>query len=103
MVAVAKRREVDPEFGRHLRLLRQRASLTLEAFAERVGVAWTSIARIERGESEPTWGTAKRFADALGVKLDDFRDHDADAEPAAAPDDDLPDPSPSDRPLGKRK
>jgi transcriptional regulator with XRE-family HTH domain len=93
MIAVAKRREIDPEFGRRLRIIRTRAGLTLEALAERVGMAWTSIARLERGEREPTWGTAKQLADALGADMNEFRDCEGDQAATDQPDDDGPDQS----------
>lgn len=74
MVAVAKKKDIDPEFGRRLRFHRERLGLTLTEVGERSGMAYSAVARLERGEREPTWATFKRIADALGLTLDDFRE-----------------------------
>jgi transcriptional regulator with XRE-family HTH domain len=92
MVAVAKKKEIDPEFGQQLRVLRLRAGLTLEALAERVGMAYTAIARLERSEREPTWTTIKRLAEGLEVGLEAFSVNRTSSNDG-----------PDARPMGKRK
>jgi transcriptional regulator with XRE-family HTH domain len=96
MVAVAKRKQIDPDYGARLRALREKAGLSQSALGEMVGIASNSIARIERSESEPTWGLARRLADALNTSLDSFRHPD---QPDDQPDAD----EPPARPVGKRK
>lgn len=98
MVAVAKRKQIDPDFGPTLRDLREKKGFSQVSLAELVGIAANTVARIERGEAEPTWGLARRLADALGVSLDAFRDGD---EPDPEDEDDDAD-EPTHRP-SKRK
>ena len=74
MVAVARRKDIDTEFGNRLRFHRERLGLSPTDLGSRAGMAATTIARIERGEREPTWGVIKKIADALGVDLNAFRD-----------------------------
>jgi len=54
-------------FGELIRLLRERAGLSQEEFAEKVGIHRTYIGGIERGERNPTLLTICRLASALGV------------------------------------
>jgi len=54
-------------FGELIRLLRERAGLSQEEFAEKVGIHRTYIGGIERGERNPTLITICRLASALGV------------------------------------
>jgi len=71
MAFVAKK--VDPTFGRRLRELREAKGWTQAQLAERVGFHYQNVARLERGEREPVWGTALKLAEALGVTLDAFQ------------------------------
>jgi len=98
MIAVAKKKDIDPEFGRRLRHLREHAGLTLIELGERAGMVYTSIGRLERGEREPTWATIVRLADALGVDLNAFRE--PKSNEGAVTEDDV---SPPPRPRGKFK
>lgn len=54
-------------FGELVRLLRERAALSQEEFAEKAGVHRTYVGGIERGERNPTLLTICRLAAALGV------------------------------------
>lgn len=75
MVAVGRqKKQIDPTLGKRLRELREAKELTLVALGELAGMGYQEIARIERGEREPTWTTALRLADALGVSLDELRE-----------------------------
>jgi transcriptional regulator with XRE-family HTH domain len=40
-----------------------------ESLAHDAGITVGALARIERGETNPTWTTVRRIADALGVTL----------------------------------
>lgn len=67
-------------FGQRLRALRVAAGLTQEGLAEKTGLRYQLIAKYERGATDPSWATALKLADALGVSLDDFRaESDSDA------------------------
>lgn len=73
MVAVAEKKETSG-FGRRLRELRDAAELSQAQLGERAGMAYQAIARLERGDREPTWPTVLKLAEALGVPTDEFRD-----------------------------
>ncbi|HUG15630.1 MAG TPA: helix-turn-helix transcriptional regulator [Thermomicrobiales bacterium] len=55
--------------GAVLRRLRTEAGWSLREFAERVGVAHTSLHAIERGETTPTMDTLARVAAARGLSF----------------------------------
>lgn len=73
MVEVGKKKKIDPELGRRVRALREERGWTQSQLGDRAGMGYQEVARIERGEREPTWSTALKLADALGVALDDLR------------------------------
>jgi len=52
-----------------LRQARARAGLSQRALARRAGTAQSVIARIERGQTSPTWETLERLLAAAGVAL----------------------------------
>ncbi len=87
MLAVAEQKRDASGFGVRLRELREQAGLSQAQLGERAGMAYQAIARLERGEREPTWPTALKLAEALGVDLNSFS----------------PPPPPPPRPTGKRK
>ncbi len=91
MVAVAKEEKKTSGFGRRLRELRKAAGLTLEQLGERAEMAYQAIARLERQEREPTWPTAIKLAEALGVSVADFHKPIGEAPVESDP---LPDPKP---------
>lgn len=74
MDLVAKRKTIDAVFGRKLRELRDAAELTQAELAERAGLIPGAVARLERSEREPGWGTVLKLAKALGVTPDAFTD-----------------------------
>src|ERR1700722_5562656 len=61
--------ELNQEFGRRMRALRERGELTLEELATRSGVSRAMLSKVERGEKSPTIGVAKRIAHALGASF----------------------------------
>lgn len=75
MVAVAKKRE-GTAFGARLRALRKAAELSQAELADKAGIQANAIARLERGEREPTWPTVLKLAESLGVTPDAFTDQD---------------------------
>jgi transcriptional regulator with XRE-family HTH domain len=52
-----------------LRQARTRAGLSQRALARRAGTAQSVIARIESGQTSPTWETLERLLDAANVDL----------------------------------
>jgi transcriptional regulator with XRE-family HTH domain len=55
--------------GKAVRLLRQERGISQEALAYEAGVTSGTLSLIERGRSNPTWGTVKGIAAALGVDI----------------------------------
>lgn len=54
-------------FGQNVRRVRQGKGMTLEALADEVGLAYTYVGQIERGQRNPTLGVVERIAAILGV------------------------------------
>jgi len=55
------------EFGARVRRRRQRKGLTIEALAELIGVHYTYVGSVERGERNIALHNIVRFAEALEV------------------------------------
>lgn len=64
-------RQPDPQpaLGEAIRQLRNKRGLSQEDLAHAAGVTTGTVSTIERGNSNPTWGTVKRIAQALGVTI----------------------------------
>lgn len=62
----------DLGFGAVLRSHREEQGLTLAELADRAGLHLQAVARLERGEREPSWATAVALAVALGLTPNDF-------------------------------
>lgn len=58
-----------PGLGRAIRQLRTDRDLTQEGLAHQAGTTAATISAIERGLSNPSWGTVEAIADALGVTM----------------------------------
>jgi transcriptional regulator with XRE-family HTH domain len=67
-------------FAGRLRELRERAGLTQQELAARVGTTVRNISRLETGVQEATWPTVVALAGVFGVTCDAFLQ-----EPAAMP------------------
>lgn len=52
-------------FGRNVRQVRLERGLTLEALADEVGLAYTYVGQIERGQRNPTLDVVEKIAAAL--------------------------------------
>lgn len=59
----------QPALGKAIRQLREERGMTQEALAHAAGVTVGHLSTIERGHSNPTWGTVKGIARALGVSM----------------------------------
>jgi transcriptional regulator with XRE-family HTH domain len=66
---VVRQTGADADLARVIRALRADKGFTQEAVAHGAGLTVGSYARIERGESNPSWITVTRIVDALGVSL----------------------------------
>lgn len=64
----------QPALGAAVRCRRAEPDLELtqEALAEEAGITVTHLSRLEKGEINPTWGTMRRLAAALGLSLADL-------------------------------
>ena len=64
-------RQPDPQpaLGEAIRQLRNKRGLSQEDLAHAAGVTTGTVSTIERGNSNPTWGTVKRIAQAFGVTI----------------------------------
>jgi transcriptional regulator with XRE-family HTH domain len=72
---VSVRRHHTPEEGKRalgaaIVYYRERAGWTTPQLARRAGITPANLRRIERGQAEPHWGTARRIAEAVPVALD---------------------------------
>jgi putative transcriptional regulator len=77
---VTERGEEKSQFGGRLRELRAVAGLTQQQLADKVGLHRVALARLETGESSPSWETALAICTTLGVSCEEFR-----VAPTAAP------------------
>jgi DNA-binding XRE family transcriptional regulator len=57
------------EFIDALLKMRAAASLTQDELARRMGTKKSNISRLEKGGSNPSWGTLKKYAHACGFEL----------------------------------
>lgn len=59
----------QPGLGEAIRELREKRGLTQERLAQDAGVTTGTVSLLERGQSNPAWGTVKALADGLGVTV----------------------------------
>ncbi|MGH3427053.1 MAG: helix-turn-helix domain-containing protein [Mycobacteriales bacterium] len=59
----------QPALGKAIRQLRRERGVSQEALAYEAGVTSGTLSLIERGLSNPTWGTVKGIAAALNVSI----------------------------------
>ncbi|MGH2973729.1 MAG: helix-turn-helix domain-containing protein [Solirubrobacterales bacterium] len=62
----------QPALGKAVRQLRDQRGVSQEALAYQAGVTSGTLSLIERGLSNPTWGTVKGIAAALDVTIADL-------------------------------
>ncbi len=68
-------KKIEPTgFAQRLKQLREAAGLTQDALADKAGLYKFSIAKLEQGVREPTWGTVQVLARALGVACAAFEE-----------------------------
>ena len=61
----------QPALGAAIRQLRDKRGVTQEDLAHDAGVTTGTLSLIERGKSNPAWGTVKSIVAALGVSVAD--------------------------------
>jgi transcriptional regulator with XRE-family HTH domain len=66
---MGRRHEPQEALGRAIRQLRDERGLKQKELARAADMDVTAISHIERGRSNPAWGTVKRMATALDVPV----------------------------------
>jgi len=61
--------EPPANLGKAIRQLREKRGMTQEGLAHEAGSTAATIGAIERGLTNPSWGTVEGIADALGVSV----------------------------------
>jgi XRE family transcriptional regulator, regulator of sulfur utilization len=69
---VPRTEDPQPALGAAVRELRTQKGITQEDLAHLAGVRTGAISLLERGRSNPAWGTVRRIAQALGVSVADL-------------------------------
>lgn len=59
----------QPSLGAAIRALRIKKDAKQQAVAEAAGITVAHLSKIERGLTNPTWGTVVATAEALGVSM----------------------------------
>jgi transcriptional regulator with XRE-family HTH domain len=59
----------QPALGEAIRQLRQKRGMTQEDLAHEADITTGTLSLIERGLANPTWGTVRGIAAALGVSM----------------------------------
>lgn len=62
----------QPALGKAIRQLREERGMTQEALAHAAGVTVGHLSTIERGHSNPTWGTLKSLAGGLQISMSEL-------------------------------
>jgi transcriptional regulator with XRE-family HTH domain len=71
-VAMRRSEQPQPALGEAIRQLRAKRGLTQEDLAHEADITTGTLSLIERGQANPTWGTVRRIAAALGVSMGDL-------------------------------
>lgn len=64
----------QPALGEAVRRLREEQGITQERLAQEAGLTTGTVSLIERGKSNPAWGTVKAVAGALKATLAELAD-----------------------------
>jgi transcriptional regulator with XRE-family HTH domain len=59
----------QPALGEAVRQLREKRGITQERLAQDAGVTTGTVSLVERGRSNPSWGTLRALAKGLGVSM----------------------------------
>ena len=69
---MAPRTEPQPGLGKAIRKLRHERELSQEELGHRAGIHPTWISHIESGRNNPAWGSVRRIAEGLGIKISEL-------------------------------
>jgi transcriptional regulator with XRE-family HTH domain len=69
---MAPRTEPQPALGQAIKLRREELSLSQEELGLRSEIHPTWISHIESGRNNPAWGSVRRIAAALGLKVSEL-------------------------------
>lgn len=69
---MAPRTEPQPALGKAIRQRRVEQRLSQEALGHAAGIHPTWISHIESGRNNPAWGSVRRIAEALGLKVSEL-------------------------------
>ena len=58
--------------GQIIKVARREKGWTQTELAEKAGIHWNTVAKIERGTQKPEFSTIKNLAKALGLSLEDI-------------------------------
>lgn len=67
-----RRYEVNKKLGQKIKKARKNSGITQEQLAEKVGMHYTSISRIETGYANPPVQTIHKIAKVLKIPLSDL-------------------------------
>jgi len=59
----------QPALGEAVRQLREKRGVTQERLAQDAGLTTGTVSLVERGRSNPSWGTVRAIAAGLGVTM----------------------------------
>lgn len=62
----------QPALGKAIRQLREERGMTQEALAQEAGITVGHMSMIERGHSNPTWGTVRSISAAFAISIADL-------------------------------
>lgn len=69
---MAPRTEPQPSLGQAIKQIRQEQGLSQEELGHRAEIHPTWISHIESGRNNPAWGSVRRIAAALGLKVSEL-------------------------------
>lgn len=69
---MAPRSEPQASLGKAIKQLRKEQDLSQEELGHRAEIHPTWISHIESGRNNPAWGSVKRIAEALGLKVSEL-------------------------------
>ena len=67
--SVSESRNPQPALGAAIQSLRLAGEATQHDTAQAAGITVSHLSKIERGRTNPTWGTVEAIAQALGVTM----------------------------------
>lgn len=69
---MAPRTEPQPGLGKAIKQRRRELGLSQEELGQRADIHMTWISHIESGRNNPAWGSVRRIAAALGLRVSEL-------------------------------